>query len=494
MKFLFNITWPTLLFLFGLQFVSCKKDKLLTDAGARIHFSQDSVLFDTVFTSIGSSTRRIQVRNKNKQKIKISSIQLAGGSASFFKVNVDGAPGTSFSDLEIAAEDSMFVFLQVKVDPNNSNSPFIIRDSLVFMVNGQLQSLQLEAWGQNAYYHYPVKAIKFKDGTFLPYSFCDSVPGSFTMSGGEIVWNKDKPHVIYGYCVVDSAQKLRIDAGTRVYLNNRASLWVYKGGQLQVLGQKGNEVLFQAARRERGEKPGQWDRIWINEGSNFNKIDYAIIKGGFIGIQAELIGDSLGGPGQLTLTNTKIMNMSKWGLYCFAYKVYAGNNVISNCQEHSLNIVYGGTYEFRHCTFANYWSEDKPRELATVKVNNYSEAQTLPVNVYFGNCIIDGKLDNELIMDLKADNTFPPQYKVSSSLVKTTSPLSDAAHYIDIRKVSSPVKYKDVAKYDFEPDGDSQVKNFLGPNSYTDLTKFPTDINIVFRNASNVVAGAYDVQ
>jgi hypothetical protein len=501
MKFLLKITSPALFFLLVMHFFSCKKNKLITDPGARVEISQDSVLFDTVFTSIGSATQNIRIRNKNQQKIKITSIQLAGGSASAFKVNVDGSPGTSFSDIEIAAEDSMYIFLQVNVNPNNLNSPFIIRDSLIFLVNGNTQKVQLEAWGQNAYYHHPKSAIKFKDGSFLPFSLCDSLPGSFTMNGSEVVWNNDKPHVIYGYCVVDEFQKLRIQAGTKIYMNNRSSLWVYQGGEIKILGQKGNEVIIQGVRREKEyeDKPGQWDRIWINEGSNNNEIDYAIIKNGFIGVQAELFGDSLGGKGQLKLTNTKIQNMSKWGLYCFAYKVFAGNNVVSNCLEYCVKIQAGGAYLFLQNTFANYWSQpDKTRELPAFILNNYNEdpnthqIQVLPLNAYFGNCIIDGKLDNELSMDVKNDNTFAPKYKFSSCLVKSTNNLSDTSHYLDLRKVGEALKYKDVAKYNFEPDGEGQVKDFKGPNAVNDQSYFMTDINGKARNPVIVNAGAYE--
>ena len=55
---------------FSISFLSCKKDKLLTDPSATVAFSQDSILFDTVFTTIGSATRNIRVINNNNQKIK----------------------------------------------------------------------------------------------------------------------------------------------------------------------------------------------------------------------------------------------------------------------------------------------------------------------------------------------------------------------------------------------------------------------------------------
>ncbi len=497
MKTIFKILAPALALLAGLHFFSsCKKDKFTTDPGARVHFSQDSVLFDTVFTSVGSATQNIRVRNRNKQKIKISSIQLAGGSASAFKINVDGSPGTAFSDIEIAANDSMYIFLQVNVDPNNNNSPFVIRDSLLFTVNGNLQTLQLEAWGQNAYYHRPTDAIQFKNG-YLPFSYLNNDTNAIS-----VTWTNDKPHVIYGYLAVYTGQKLTIDAGARIYMTNHAGLWIYKGGELHVHGQKGNEVIFQGVRREKDyeDMPGQWDRIWINEGSANNEIDYAIIKNGYIGIQAENLGGSSGiNPfvtRRLKLTNTKIQNMSLWGIYSVCYNIYGANNVVSNCQEHSLNIQLGGKHTYIHCTFANFWEKEKAREKATVNINNNTETDVWPMDsAYFGNCIIDGKLASEFNLDLKTSPTpsMSPQYWFSNCWIKTGSNTNDPVRYINIRKGTTPLSYNDIKKYDFVPAaGETRMKGYNDPKAQADAQKFLMDIALKARNTTSVTAGAYE--
>ncbi len=473
-----------------LSFFSCKKDKLLTDSGAKIQFSQDSVLFDTVFTSIGSTTKHFHIANPNNQKIKVSSIQLAGGSGSAFKLNVDGSPGTFFEDIEIAAHDSIYVFVQVNINPGNVNSPFIIRDSLIVSVNGNQQQVQLEAWGQDAYYHRPTDAIKFKDGSYLPFSYLNNDTNAIS-----VTWPNDKPHVIYGYLAIYTGQKLTIDPGVKVYMNYRAGLWVYTGGEIHINGQKGNEVIFQGVRREKDfeNEAGQWDRIWINEGSVNNEINYAIIKNGYIGVQAELLGNQFFAPKRLKITNTKIQNMSKWGLYGLAFNIYGGNNVISNCQEQCLNLTLGGNYTFIHCTFANFFTGDKPREVPAVSINNHAESQVLPDSVYFGNCVIDGTLSNEINLDLQASSTssLNPQFQFSSSWLKTTSNISDANHYIDVRKGTTSLKYKDIAKYDFKPDNETANKNFQSQKAIDDANKFMYDIDGNQRDNVNVSAGAY---
>ena len=151
----------------SVSFLSCKKDKLLTDPSATIAFSQDSILFDTVFTTIGSTTRQLKVYNHNKQKINLSSVRLEQGQSSNFIISIDGSSGKQTSDVEILAQDSIYIFIQVNVNPTSQNSPLIIQDRILFDVNGNQQFVALEAWGQDAYYHYPDKAIQFKNG-FLP--------------------------------------------------------------------------------------------------------------------------------------------------------------------------------------------------------------------------------------------------------------------------------------------------------------------------------------
>jgi hypothetical protein len=300
--------------------------------------------------------------------------------------------------------------------------------------------------------------------------------------------------VIYGYLVIDSLQKLTIQAGVQVYLNYKAGIWVYRYGQLKVLGQKGNEVVFQGARREKvfNDDPGQWDRIWINEGSNNNQIDYAIIKNGYIGIQTELLGNVIGLPGKLTLTNTKIQNMSMWGIYGFGYVINGGNNVVTNCHEHLLNVVIGGDYRFVHCTFANFWTKDS-RQKPAINVSNYtSSGQTLPVLLYFGNSVIDGKLDNEITLDLKGPDSLK-SVTFSSSYLKTTADFAaDTLRYLKCRKGAS-LKYKDVAGYNFEPSAsDSIIKGFNNQRARTDVAPYRRDINQKQRNTTAPTAGAYE--
>ncbi|HTA62885.1 MAG TPA: hypothetical protein VK835_10535, partial [Bacteroidia bacterium] len=414
MKKLFYISALALFFSF---FISCKKDKTITSPNAKLSFSQDSVLFDTVFTKIGSTTKLFRVHNRNNGKVNISSIRLARGNASFFRLNVDGVPGKSFSNIEIAAQDSMYIFVEVTIDPNNQTNPFIYRDSILFDLNGGEQHLDLIAFGQNAYYHMPNQKIIFSNSSALYYSLDTNKIGA-----ASVTWKNDKPHLIYGYLVVDSLHHLTIPPGTNIYVHNSGGIWVYRYGSISIGagGSTNNLVTFQGDRLEEEYKdvPGQWDRIWINEGgltSINNTISYTVIKNAYIGIHAgysafDGVGNTVnvGDHKKLTLTNTIIQNCSSMGILGHFYNITGGDNVIVNCGQYLFKVEFGGSYTFYQSTFANYWNQTNNSQTSNARTTpsfyfgNYESSTQLSQpadSLYFGNCIMDGSLAEEFQFD-----------------------------------------------------------------------------------------------
>jgi hypothetical protein len=386
-------------FLIGSFFVSCQKEEAFnSDPNFTLDFSNDSVLFDTVFTTIGSTTQYLLVYNNSKERIKISNIRLEKGAASQYRINVDGEADISVNDVEIDAEDSLFVMVKVRIDPTNQNSPLVVTDSLVFETNGNIQRVGLVAWGQDAHYIVGVK-------------HSPNLPPYFIVAGENqhTTFTNDKPYVIFGYAVVDSTGSLAIEAGTQMHFHYGAGLWVYKGGSLKVNGTLENPVVFQGDRLEMDydEVPGQWDRIWLNEGSVDNEINYAIIKNAFIGIQAETLESSMGN--KLKLTNTVVKNTSAYGLFTRFYKIEASNCEFSNSAIDAVYLSRGGNYDFRHCTLGNYWNLSVRQSPALLLSNFYQDTYNQVIylgamsKAYFGNCIIYGDLEEEVLTAMLPD-------------------------------------------------------------------------------------------
>ncbi len=425
MRILNNIKLLIITLLAIISINSCKKDVLLTDSNAKLNFSTDTILFDTVFASIGSVTKNFRVYNPYDEVLKISSIRLANGAASLFRVNVNGIPGTSFSDIEIRGGDSIWVFVEVTVNPNNQALPYVVQDSIVFETNGNIQDIDLVAWGQNAHFF----IAKKESPNLPPYVIID------TNLNSTITWDKNLPYVIYGgFAVVDSSTTLIITEGTQIHFSNAGGLWIYKSGTLKVQGTKDKPVVFQGLRRETAlqEEPGQWDRIWINDGG-IHEIDYAVIKNGFIGLQLETLFDPAL-PVFLKLTNTQIRNMSGLGILARNFKVDGWNDVISNCGSYNAAFTIGGEYDFTHCTFANFWNFGQ-RTTPVMYLNNYTTdqaGQDVPVpmtKAEFKNCIIYGNNDNELELDFKTGALNNHVFRNCIIKADGNTPTTDLSHF-----------------------------------------------------------------
>ena len=211
-----------LMICFVALFSSCiKENDINTDPSCKLAFSADTVMFDTVFTTLGSSTHQLKIYNHYQEDLKISSIRLMGGNSSRFRINVDGVSGSDFYDKTIPANDSLFVFLNVTIDPNDQTTPFVVEDEITFVTNGNTQSVKLMAWGQNAHYIVADRHINgFPDFKIV----ADSLDITH--------WTNDLPYVIYGYALINSYGTLHIHDGTHIYVHGGGGLWSWIDGQL----------------------------------------------------------------------------------------------------------------------------------------------------------------------------------------------------------------------------------------------------------------------
>ncbi|MCK9168092.1 MAG: hypothetical protein M0O94_05980 [Bacteroidales bacterium] len=466
--------------------LSCTKTNLLdTDPEHALSFSADTLLFDTVFTTIGSTTRKLMIYNPHTNALKINHILLAGGTHSPYRINVDGDPATEINDITLAGGDSLFVFVRVTLDPSNQNNPLIVTDSILFYTNGNEQKVKLVSWGQDAHY---IVADTYVEG-LPPYVIVAA-------ENEHIRWTNDKPYVIYGYAVVDSAGSLEVEAGVKVHFHSKGGLWVFTGGSIHVNGTQENPVTFQGDRLEEeyDHLPGQWDRILINEGPADNWFHHAIIKNAYIGIQAEPLNEFTGNT--LIINNTQILNMTGMALYTKAYRVRAANSVFGNAGAYAAALTLGGDYDFRHCTFATFYGYNS-RSTPALFLNNYSvdpDNNLYPVdliNAYFGNCIIFGNKDEEIGLDYVEEADFV--YSFTHCLLKTKRTIDQEPEFVGCLANENP--YFADSTLNFFPDSLISPAVNLGALSVLQSEIF--DLSKDIRGASRIDdeapdAGAYE--
>ncbi|MDP4188188.1 MAG: hypothetical protein Q8905_09085, partial [Bacteroidota bacterium] len=138
-----------LVFCSAILLFSCQSEKFNDNPYVKLKFSQDTVSFDTIFTTIGTPTKLLKIYNPTSQSVKISKVFLAGGGQSAFKLNIDGSEINPVENIEIYPHDSLFLFVIAKVEQNFTDAPLFVHDSIVFITNGNMQHVELCAWGQD---------------------------------------------------------------------------------------------------------------------------------------------------------------------------------------------------------------------------------------------------------------------------------------------------------------------------------------------------------
>ena len=352
-----------------------------TNPAYRLSFSMDTLAFDTVFSSVGSTTRQFMVYNPNNEPLEMEQVMLASGEASGFRMNLDGRKGSRFDRVGIAANDSMYVFVEVTVNPNGQNQPLLIQDSVLFDVNGIRQSVLLEAYGQDVH-------------------LCK---GGVTLAQ-DTLFAADRPYLIYDSLVVAEGATLTLGEGVTFYMHDQANLIVY--GTLRAEGTPSNPVTLRGDRLDYilndvlpyDRTPGQWGGICFRASSYQNELAYTIVRNGTNGILCE---PSTPDQPKLRLRHAQVTNMANDLLVAVNSDVEATDTEFSNAGG-SVATLVGGTYYFAHCTLANYMSLTARRSISD---ENTLDSKCLyllheatvngqgpyPIQqAYFDNCLIDG--------------------------------------------------------------------------------------------------------
>jgi len=389
----------TCIFILLVLFIaSCKKDSFITSPDAQVSLSADTLHFDTVFTSMGSVTQSFKIFNNNNQKLKLSSVSLKGGAASPYRIIADGIPGPEVKDVEMEANDSIYVFVSININPNLANLAFIVRDSIEISYNGNKSYLQLEAYGQNANF---LRNRKIS---------------------GNTTWTNALPYVILGGIQIDTNATLTIQKGCKIYLHADAPFIV--DGTLNVTGEKfdSTRVYFKSDRLDYpyNEYPGSWPGIYFRGQSKDNVLQYAVIQNAYQGIVSEL--PSVNANPKLTLEECIIDNIYDAGIFAVRTSITARNCLISNCgatkeSNNNITLALGGDYHFTHCTVAGISNNYIPHQRPVLGAYNYALQNgsfiTAAMNAIFTNCIFfgDSLVDgNEILADKKGTDSYLVQF------------------------------------------------------------------------------------
>ena len=464
---------------------SCVKDDIKTSGSVDLQFSVDTLHFDTVFTEVGSATRYVKIFNNESKDVILTSVYLEAGDISPFRLNVDGIPSNHVRDVRIGARDSIYVFVEVTIDPDRpvSESPFVIEEFLVVEVNATERKLLIDAWGQNANYI----PNRFNKGKIYRLDCND-----------ELWWDDPKPYVIYGLLYIDSCV-LNILAGTQIHVHggigrnidtagnsfyfNDGNILVGAYGSLVTVGSSDNPVIFQGDRLEAefSNTPGQWNGIRLLPGSKGNVLGGAIIRNSVFGVYVDSLAE-------LKMTKTRIVNTSSAGLIAFhASEVNVTNSLIHSNGANSAVLSFGGKHRFAYTTMANFGNDREALFLS----NNFcydfpvcSNWKTNDLDAEFVNCIVTGSNKDEVwlssVEEARTDLRF------DHCVIRVEDLLKDELYpdFISTYTVSTFNRqrtdslFADISSYDFHLDTLSVAEMMARPVSgqTTDLDNQQRDI------------------
>lgn len=383
-----HILLLTLAALVGLTVASsCISDDFTTSSSDILSFSTDTLSFDTVFTDLGTPTARLKVYNRAKKSINITSISLKEPDTRF-SINVDGLSGTSFSDIEIRGEDSIFVFVECRLPLSATDAPALTTDELQFLTNGVRQGVTLEAWGQNVTC---LRDVRITQDT------------RFTA---------ERPIVVFDSLIVEPGATLRVDPGVQLLFHDKASLTVR--GTLEAVGEPGKMIAMRGDRLDNvlpdvgyDIMAGQWTGIDIAPGSYGNRMEYVDMRSTVQGLRVDSTGDL--SRSKLYLLNSWLHNSQGSALTVSHAVVTALGTCFSEAADHVVSLT-GGAYDFVQCTFSNYYLFAAPFGsivgLYHLLPDDAAAMSNPLMRASFDNCIVYGMAADINVPDLKGSSVF----------------------------------------------------------------------------------------
>ena len=380
MKVLLKSLFLLLPLLAGLLMTNSCHKELFTNKGG-LSFSSDTLTFDTVFTTLGSVTKSFTVRNTQSRAITISDIKLLGLSGSQFRILIDGQNGPEVKNKVIPAHDSIYIFVEVTVQPNNANNPFVIFDAIQFVTNGITQNVVLEAMGQNAHYYFSYQVLR--NTTF-----------TFPTDKPNIIVNKNGGLPIFA---VDTGATCIIPAGCKIFMGPGAVMTV--DGTLNAMATSWSDsTIFQYIRTDYPGQPGLWLGITYSRIATIN-MSHVIIDQSTFGISDEYVLDAIA-QSQITTSNLNtystnptptvtldkviIRNTSSSAITAIQTKFTATNCLFFSCGGGLVQLGMGGTYNINNCTFANLYNNNitSQNQALTIFDQLYYLKTKIPVGPY----------------------------------------------------------------------------------------------------------------
>ena len=392
---------------------SCSDDDTFSNSrSALLSFSRDSVIMDTVFSTVGSRTYDFWVFIRMKQGVRLQSVRLRQGNQTGFRVNVDGSYldntlGSVVTGLEVRSGDSIRVFVELTAPENGKAEAQQIDDDLVFLLeSGVEQRVALRGFSWDAW------------------------PWHDAVISGDSVVESRKPIVIYGGLRVDSAATLTL-RNTTLYVHDKAGLEVYGTVKAENAVLRGDRLDHMFDYLPYDRVSGQWSGVRIHSSSFGNRFVNSEIRSAEYGIVCDS-AEYVEGRQRLYMERSVIHNCKGPGLQAFNSSIGLLRCQLTNTLGDCL-AVYGGVTVMEQCTLAQFYPFSADRGAALRFANSYNTYDYPLLAMQMKGSIVTGYADDVLMGDNLAEDSLTAfNYYFENSLLRTPAVEGDSLRFVDI--------------------------------------------------------------
>ena len=366
-------------------------DSFSTAIGNRLSFSEDTISFDTLFSTVPSATQTFWVHNQSSDGIRIQTVRLERGTQSGYRVNVDGTYLEPVgNDFEVRKGDSLLVFVEVTTRENHVLEPQLIEDNIIFTLqNGQQQRVNLRTYSWDA--------LKINNLTVARDTVIDS----------------RVPIILYGEGIQVAAGATLTLLNTELYFHDGAGIDVH--GQIEATG-----CLFRGYRLDHmfeylpyDRISGQWRGISIASSSEHNVFIDCEIRNAWDAV----VCDST----YLQMTNTVVHNNRGTGLTARNSVVALSYCQLTNTLGDCLSLE-GCEAVVDHCTIAQFYPYSADRG-AALRFTNTAQ----PLLLQCTNTLVTGYAD-DVVMGEASDTAVVYDYRFANCILRTDS-VADAERF-----------------------------------------------------------------
>lgn len=451
---------------------ACERPDNFVSEGT-LDFNVDTLKFDSIFVNFLTPSERLIAINQTGKNVKVSRIWLESGDQTEFNMIVDGIQANDVEDIDIADDDSVHIFVNLKSELRDNFK----EEYIAFQIGDEIQRILIRAFVVDGFL---LRARLTQNN--------DSLVGYFFGRSGitDTTLTAEKPIIMDGPLIIPEGVTVRIEAGTELFftpykveipLAGGGSTFAFfstliVSGTLIVEGTPDDPVIFQGSRFDEDytENPAQWRGVRFTQTSSDNILRHTLIKNGVIGLEVDSL-TSNGNP-KVLVQQSEIRNMSAYGVLGLAVSaapigsppsLLMENSIVHNCKDRTLFLNAGGNYGFYNCTFANFnffFSRNKSQFLFSNYFIDANDVATVyPMTAQLTNCIIWGSEDSEIALDTLPG--IPLDFNMDHCLVRYDFVENEVniRPYLSNHFENLDPEFNDPREFDYRPKSSSPVIN-----------------------------------